>query len=61
MDNWWQSGAAWLVTLCLLVVGIAGCFLPVLPGHLILFLAGMSINLSPPARRWFCGFSWMSC
>jgi len=26
-------GAAWLVTACLLVAGVVGCVLPVLPGH----------------------------
>jgi uncharacterized protein len=31
-------GAAWLVTACLLIAGVVGCVLPVLPGHLILLI-----------------------
>jgi uncharacterized protein YqgC (DUF456 family) len=54
MPEWFQSdtlwdgagtGAAWLVTLGLLIVGIVGCFLPVLPGHLILFMAAVAHRL----------------
>lgn len=32
---------AWLITSCLLVVGLAGCVVPVLPGHLILLGAAV--------------------
>lgn len=54
MPEWLQSeslwggvgtGAAWLVTVSLLVVGLVGCFLPVLPGHLILFMAAVAHRL----------------
>lgn len=41
-------GAAWLVTGCLVVSGLAGCVLPVLPGHLLIFLAAV-------AQRWMLG------
>lgn len=34
--------AAWVVTTCLLLAGIVGCVLPVLPGHLILLLAAVA-------------------
>ncbi len=30
---------AWIVTGCLLLVGLVGCLIPVLPGHLIVLLA----------------------
>ena len=30
------NGVAWVVTVCLLLAGIVGCILPILPGHLIL-------------------------
>ena len=33
------TGAAWLVTICLLVAGAVGCVLPILPGHLIILIA----------------------
>jgi uncharacterized protein len=40
----WQgvgTGAAWLVTGCLLVAGAVGCVVPMLPGHLILLIAAV--------------------
>ncbi len=33
------TGAAWIVTASLLVAGLVGCVLPILPGHLILLIA----------------------
>ena len=44
----WQgvgTGAAWLVTSCLLITGAVGCVLPVLPGHLILLIAAIAHRL----------------
>ena len=44
----WQgvgTGVAWVVTGCLLVAGAVGCVLPVLPGHLILFIAAIAHRL----------------
>jgi uncharacterized protein len=44
----WQSagaGAAWFVTVCLLLAGLVGCVLPVLPGHLILLIAVIAHRL----------------
>ena len=40
-EGWNEVGAAgaWLITLCLLLIGLAGCLLPVIPGPLIIFLA----------------------
>jgi len=42
-EGWNEVGAAgaWLVTLCLLVIGFAGCFLPVIPGPLIILMAAV--------------------
>ena len=34
--------AAWLVTACLLILGLVGTLVPFLPGHLILFFAAVS-------------------
>ena len=39
------TGVAWVVTACLLVAGAIGCVLPVLPGHLILFIAAIAHRL----------------
>lgn len=41
--GWNEVGAAgaWLVTLCLLTIGLAGCFLPVIPGPLIILMAAV--------------------
>ena len=36
------TGAAWLVTICLLVAGVIGCVLPILPGHLIILIAAVA-------------------
>jgi uncharacterized protein YqgC (DUF456 family) len=46
-DVWQEvgTGAAWLVTLSLMVAGLAGCILPILPGHLILLLAAVAHRL----------------
>ncbi|MFT4177643.1 MAG: DUF456 domain-containing protein [Luteolibacter sp.] len=44
----WQhvgTGVAWLVTICLLIAGLVGCILPVLPGHLILLIAVVAHRL----------------
>lgn len=41
----WQgvgTGAAWLITICLLLAGAVGCVLPVLPGHLIILIAAIA-------------------
>jgi uncharacterized protein len=32
------AGAAWLVTICLLITGLVGCVLPMLPGHVIIII-----------------------
>ena len=34
-----STAGAWLITACLLVVGLVGCFLPVIPGPLIILIA----------------------
>lgn len=44
----WQgagTGAAWLVTIGLLLAGMVGCVLPVLPGHLIILIAAIAHRL----------------
>ncbi len=60
-DGWWGgvgTGVAWLVTVSLLLVGILGCFLPILPGHLILFMAAVAHRLMLGAEG--CGLQWWS-
>ena len=36
---------AWFVTVCLIVVGLAGCVIPVLPGHLMILIAAIGHRL----------------
>jgi hypothetical protein len=66
MPDFWTSeilwggvgtGVAWLITISLLVVGAAGCFLPVLPGHLLLFIAAVAHRLMLGADS---GLQWWS-
>jgi uncharacterized protein YqgC (DUF456 family) len=34
-----SAAGAWLITACLLLIGLVGCFLPVIPGPLIILIA----------------------
>ncbi len=52
------TGAAWAVTICLLIAGAVGCVLPVLPGHLILLMAAVSHRLM--LGREDSGLAWWS-
>jgi len=50
ITNWngWDevgTATAWLVTISLVVAGLAGCILPVLPGHVLIFLAAVAHRL----------------
>lgn len=36
----------WIVTVCLLLIGLVGCVIPVLPGHLILLVAAVFHRLA---------------
>ena len=51
-------GMAWVVTSCLLVAGVIGCVLPVLPGHLIIFIAAVAHRLMLGADG--SGLQWWS-
>jgi hypothetical protein len=51
-------GAAWLVTVCLLLAGVVGCVLPILPGHLIIFMAAVAHRLLLGAAD--SGLQWWS-
>ncbi len=42
------TGGAWLVTVCLLLAGLVGCVLPVLPGHLIILIGAVAYRLMLP-------------
>lgn len=52
------SGLAWIVTICLLIAGLVGCFLPILPGHLILLIAAIGHRLM--LGRAGSGLEWWS-
>lgn len=45
--SWESSGTyvAWIVTICLLLVGLVGSLVPILPGHLILLIAAIAHRL----------------
>jgi hypothetical protein len=51
-------GAAWVVTGCLLLAGVIGCVLPILPGHLILLMAALAHRLMLGAEG--SGLEWWS-
>ena len=46
-----------MVTICLLLAGLIGCVLPVLPGHLILLIAAVAYRLMLPEDS---GLQWWS-
>jgi len=52
------TGAAWAVTLSLMVAGMVGCVLPVLPGHLIIFIGALAHRLI--LGREESGLAWWS-
>ncbi len=50
ITNWggWEvagTGIAWTVTFALLLVGLVGCVIPVIPAHLLVMLAAISHRL----------------
>jgi uncharacterized protein len=51
------TGVAWVVTVCLLVAGMIGCVLPVLPGHLIILIGVIAYRLMLGATS---GLQWWS-
>lgn len=52
------TGMAWFVTACLLLAGMVGCVLPILPGHLILVIAALAHRLMLGAEK--SGLEWWS-
>ncbi len=52
------TGAAWVVTICLMVSGLVGCVLPVLPGHLIILIGAVAHRLM--LGREGSGLEWWS-
>ncbi len=53
------TGAAWAVTICLLLAGVIGCVLPVLPGHLIILIAAVAHRLMLGGASGLHGWSFM--
>lgn len=51
------NSAVWIVTLSLLIVGLIGCVLPALPGHLFILLAAIGYRLMEGADA---GLAWWS-
>lgn len=52
------TGAAWVVTICLMASGLIGCVLPILPGHLILLIGAIAHRLM--LGREGSGLEWWS-
>lgn len=52
------TGAAWVVTICLMVAGLVGCVLPILPGHLIILIGALAHRLM--LGREGSGLEWWS-
>jgi uncharacterized protein YqgC (DUF456 family) len=55
VNEFLQGGGVWIVTGSLLIVGLVGCVLPALPGHLFILLAAIwhRLMVGPDA-----GISW---
>ncbi|MFC7338318.1 DUF456 domain-containing protein [Haloferula chungangensis] len=51
------AGGVWLMTICLFVMGLVGCIVPVIPGHLVILMGAVAYRwiLGPDA-----GLSWWS-
>jgi hypothetical protein len=45
VTEFFQDSGVWIVTVTLLLIGLAGCVLPVLPGHLVILAAAVGYRL----------------
>lgn len=54
-----QDGGVWFVTISLLVIGLVGCVVPVLPGHLVILAGavGYRLMVGPSAGIAWWGFA----
>ncbi len=55
MSELLQGGGIWLVTAGLMIVGLAGCVIPVLPGHLLILVGAIAYRLMKGADA---GIAW---
>ncbi|MEM9237828.1 MAG: DUF456 domain-containing protein [Verrucomicrobiota bacterium] len=39
------AGGVWLMTICLFVIGLVGCVVPVIPGHLVILIGAVAHRL----------------
>ena len=58
MTEFLQDGGVWIVTGLLMAIGLAGCVLPILPGHLIILAGavGYRLMVGPGAGIAWWGF-----
>lgn len=58
MSEFFQDGGVWLVTGGLLLIGLIGCVVPILPGHLFILAAAIAYRLlvGPSAGIAWWGF-----
>lgn len=58
MEEMLKDGGVWLVTVLLMVIGLVGCVVPVLPGHLVILVGavGYRLMVGPEAGIGWWGF-----
>lgn len=58
-DGWQGAGVglAWAVAVCLMLAGLAGCVIPILPGHLVILVGAIAFRLMLGAES---GLRWWS-
>ncbi len=58
MAEFLQDGGVWIVTGLLLAIGLVGCVIPILPGHLVIFAGavGYRLMVGPDAGIGWLGF-----
>lgn len=59
MFDFLEASGVWIVTVLLFLVGLAGCVIPVLPGHLLIFAGsvGYRLMVGPGAGIAWWGFA----
>ncbi len=55
MSDILQGGGIWIVTAGLLLAGLVGCVVPVLPGHLLILVGAIAYRLMKGADA---GIAW---
>lgn len=59
MTEFLQEGGVWLLTGALLIAGLVGCVVPILPGHIIILLGVISYRLIVGPAAGIPWWSWV--